>query len=197
MKIIIVKYPFGNTQSVLFSLERIGIKAIVSDSIESIKNADKVILPGVGEAGYAMKYLKKKKLDIVLYKLKQPVLGICLGMQLLCDYSEESNTKCIGIFKLPVKKFSFNKKKEKVPHVGWNTIQNLKSYLFNEIPNGCYQYFVHSYYIPLGKYTIANTKYIIDYSSAIQKENFYAVQFHPEKSSYMGHKILENFIKIN
>ncbi|AWU44388.1 imidazole glycerol phosphate synthase subunit HisH [Blattabacterium punctulatus] len=196
MKIIIIKYPAGNVQSVLFSLERIGVDALVTDSIESIKNAEKVILPGVGEANFAMKYLKEKKLDIILSKLEQPVLGICLGMQLLCKYSEESNTNCIGIFDLLIKKFQSENKNYKIPQIGWNTIDTLKGPLFENIPDGSYQYFVHSYYAPLGKYTIAKTDYIVSYSSALQKKNFYAVQFHPEKSSYVGHKILENFIRL-
>ncbi|WP_185873459.1 imidazole glycerol phosphate synthase subunit HisH [Blattabacterium cuenoti] len=194
MKTIIIKYPSGNIQSVIFSLERIGVKAIVTNSIESIQNAEKIILPGVGEANFAMKSLKEKKIDIILPKLKQPVLGICLGMQLLCKYSEESNTKCIGIFDSTVKKFKSNN--EKIPQIGWNTIFNLKSSLFNNIPNKSYQYFIHGYYVPLGLETIAETKYIINYSSAIHKNNFYAVQFHPEKSSFVGHKILENFINL-
>ncbi|WP_113738379.1 imidazole glycerol phosphate synthase subunit HisH [Blattabacterium clevelandi] len=196
MKTIIIKYPAGNVQSVLFSLERIGIDAFVTDSRESIKNAEKVILPGVGEANFAMKYLKEKKLDILLSKLEQPVLGICLGMQLLCKYSEESSTTCIGIFDLLVKKFQSENKNHKIPQIGWNTIDTLKGPLFEDIPNRSYQYFVHSYYAPLGKYTIAKTDYIVSYSSALQKKNFYAVQFHPEKSSYVGNKILENFIRL-
>ncbi|WP_185872391.1 imidazole glycerol phosphate synthase subunit HisH [Blattabacterium cuenoti] len=196
MKTIIIKYPAGNVQSVLFSLERIGVQAIVTDSLESIKNAEKIILPGVGEANCAMKHLKEKKLDILLSKLKQPILGICLGMQLLCKSSEERSTTCIGIFDLLVKKFQSNNKNDKIPQIGWNTIHNLKGPLFENIPNESYQYFVHSYYVPLGKYTISKTEYIISYSSALQKNNFYAVQFHPEKSSYVGHKILENFIRL-
>ncbi|WP_185877007.1 imidazole glycerol phosphate synthase subunit HisH [Blattabacterium cuenoti] len=197
MKTIIIKYPAGNVQSVLFSLERIGIKAKVTDSKESIKNAEKIILPGVGEAHFAMKYLKERKLDILLSELEQPVLGICLGMQLLCKHSEESDTTCIGIFDLLVKKFQSKDKKNKIPQIGWNNIHNLKGPLFKNIPDGSYQYFVHSYYAPLGQYTTAKTEYILSYSAALQKKNFYAVQFHPEKSSYVGHKILENFIKLN
>ncbi|WP_185869216.1 imidazole glycerol phosphate synthase subunit HisH [Blattabacterium cuenoti] len=196
MKTIIIKYPAGNVQSVLFSLERIGVKAIVTDSKESIKNAEKIILPGVGEASCAMKYLKEKKLDVLLSELEQPVLGICLGMQLLCKLSEESNTTCIGIFNLLVKKFQSKNRNDKIPQIGWNTVHNLKGPLFENIPDGSYQYFVHSYYAPLGKYTTARTEYIISYSAALQKKNFYAVQFHPEKSSYVGHKILENFIRL-
>ncbi|WP_185868656.1 imidazole glycerol phosphate synthase subunit HisH [Blattabacterium cuenoti] len=196
MKTIIIKYPAGNVQSVLFSLERIGVKAVVTDSQECIKNAKRIILPGVGEANYAMKYLKEKKIDTILYNLKQPVLGICLGMQLLCKYSEESNTSCMGIFDLSVKKFQSNNKTYKIPKIGWNTIHNLKGPLFYKIPDGIYQYFVHGYYAPLGKDTIAQTEYIIPYSAALQKNNFYAVQFHPEKSSYVGHKILENFMNL-
>lgn len=196
MKTIIVKYPAGNVQSVLFSLERIGVEAIVTDSKKSIQNAERIILPGVGEANFAMKYLREKKLDILLSKLEQPVLGICLGMQLLCKYSEESNTTCMGVFDLFVKKFHSEDKNDKIPQIGWNTIHKLKGPLFENIPDGSYQYFVHSYYAPLGKDTVAETNYIISYSSAIQKKNFYAVQFHPEKSSYIGHKILENFIRL-
>lgn len=196
MKIIIIKYPAGNVQSVLFSLERIGVQAMLTDAIEDVQNADKVILPGVGEASFAMEYLKKKKLDILLSKLKKPVLGICLGMQLLCKSSEESNTTCIGIFDLQVKKFSSKNKEDKIPKIGWNTIQKLKGPLFKNVPDGSYQYFAHSYYAPLGSYTIAKTEYLISYSAALQKKNFYAVQFHPEKSSYVGHKILENFIQL-
>ncbi|WP_185851744.1 imidazole glycerol phosphate synthase subunit HisH [Blattabacterium cuenoti] len=196
MKTIIIKYPVGNVQSVLFSLERIGVEAIVTDSQESIRTAEKVILPGVGEAHFAMKYLKKNKLDVLLSELKQPVLGICLGMQLLCKHSEERSTPCIGVFDFSVKKFQSENKNEKIPQIGWNTIHNLKGPLFENIPDGSYQYFVHSYYVPLGKYTVAETKYIVSYSAALQKKNFYAVQFHPEKSSYVGHKILENFIRL-
>ncbi|AGW86189.1 Imidazole glycerol phosphate synthase subunit hisH [Blattabacterium sp. (Nauphoeta cinerea)] len=196
MKTIIIKYPAGNVQSILFSLERIGVQATVTDSKELIQNAKKIILPGVGEANCAMQYLKEKKLDLLLSKLKQPILGICLGMQLLCKSSEESNTTCIGIFDLLVKKFQPNNKNDKVPQVGWNTIHKLKGSLFENIPDGSYQYFVHSYYVPLGKDTTAKTEYIITYSAALQKNNFYAVQFHPEKSSYVGHKILENFIRL-
>ncbi|WP_185855676.1 imidazole glycerol phosphate synthase subunit HisH [Blattabacterium cuenoti] len=196
METVIIKYPAGNVQSILFSLERIGIKAIVTDSEKSIENAKRIILPGVGEANFAMNHLKKKKLDILLYNLKKPVLGICLGMQLLCNYSEESNTKCIGIFDTSVKKFKSNNKEYKIPQIGWNTIHSLKGPLFDNIQDGSYQYFVHGYYVPLGKYTISETEYIVTYSSALQKKNFYAVQFHPEKSSYVGHKILENFIKL-
>ncbi|WP_185865178.1 imidazole glycerol phosphate synthase subunit HisH [Blattabacterium cuenoti] len=194
MKIIIIKFPSGNVQSLLFSLERIGVNAEVSNYEEHIKSADKVILPGVGEAGFAMKYLKKNKLNDIIFNLKQPVLGICLGMQLLCKFSEESNTECIGIFNYLVKKFK--SKKYKIPKMGWNTISDLSGPLFKNISNGSYQYFVHGYYIPLGIHTIAKTEYIVNYSAALQKKNFYAVQFHPEKSSYVGHKILENFIQL-
>ncbi|WP_185878052.1 imidazole glycerol phosphate synthase subunit HisH [Blattabacterium cuenoti] len=194
MKIIIIKYPSGNLQSVIFSLERIGVEAVLTNSIESIQNAEKIILPGVGDANFAMKFLKKKKIDAIIPKLKQPVLGICLGMQLLCKYSEESNTECMGVFDVPVKKFK--SKYKKIPQIGWNTISHLKSNIFHNIPDNSYQYFIHGYYVPLVSYTIAETEYIINYSSAIHKKNFYAVQFHPEKSSFIGHKILENFIKL-
>ncbi|WP_185851152.1 imidazole glycerol phosphate synthase subunit HisH [Blattabacterium cuenoti] len=196
MKTIIIKYPAGNVQSILFSLERIGVEAFVTDSKRSIQDADKIILPGVGEASFAMKYLKEKKIDILLSKLEQPVLGICLGMQLLCKFSEERNTRCIGVFDLFVKKFKTSNHNKKIPQIGWNSIHQLKGPLFDNIPDGSYQYFVHGFYAPLGNETIAKTDYIVSYSSAIQKNNFYAVQFHPEKSSFIGHKILENFIRL-
>jgi glutamine amidotransferase len=195
MKVIILKYSSGNIKSLFFSLKRIGIEAIITDNYEEILSSDKIILPGVAEARSAMKYLKKKKLDIIIPNLKQPVLGICLGLQLLCNFSEENNTTCLGIFNLSVKKFKYNKK-VKIPHIGWNNINKLKGPLFKKIHEGVYQYFIHSYYIPLCKYTTSQSKYIIPYSSSLKKKNFYGIQFHPEKSSYNGQKILENFINL-
>ena len=198
MKVVIIKYNAGNVQSVLFALERIGVKGILSDNANEINSADKVIFPGVGEASSAMKFLKEKKLDVVIKNLKQPTLGICLGMQLMCKHSEEGNTDCLEIFPLQVKKFNptVNREKYKVPQIGWNTIRELKGNLFDDFKENEFMYFVHGYYAELGNDTIAKTNYILDYSSALQKNNFYGVQFHPEKSSETGQKTLENFIKL-
>lgn len=193
MKLVIIKYNAGNIRSVLFALERIGVQAVVSDDQQIIKSADKVIFPGVGEASTAMAYLKERGLDKTIASLTQPVLGICLGMQLLCTYSEENDTQCIGIFNQQVKKFSG---KEKVPQIGWNNIYNLKSPLFRNIPENAYMYFVHGYYAEQGQDTVSTTDYITNYSSALQKNNFYAVQFHPEKSGDQGQQIIENFIQL-
>jgi len=193
MKLAIVKYNAGNIRSVTFALERIGIQAVVTDRIEEIQAADKVIFPGVGEASSAMKYLKERQLDKVIVSLRQPVLGICLGMQLMCNYSEEGDTTCLGIFDQQVKKFNGSLK---VPQIGWNKINHLQSPLFSGIKENEYMYFVHSYYVELGKNTIAQTDYDLIYSSALHKDNFYAAQFHPEKSSASGQKLLENFIKM-
>lgn len=193
MKTIIIKYNAGNVQSVLFALERIGVKGILSDNPQEIISADKVIFPGVGEASSAMRFLKEKKLDTEIKNLKQPVLGICLGMQLMCNHSEEGNTDCLGIFPLQVKKFNGELK---VPQIGWNNITSLKGKLFEEIKENEYMYFVHGYYAEKGNDTVATTNYILEYSSALQKNNFYGVQFHPEKSSEAGQKLLENFLKL-
>lgn len=193
--LVIIKYNAGNIQSVLYALERIGMKAVVTDNHEEIKNADKVIFPGVGEASSAMQYLKERGLDELIKNLKQPVLGICLGMQLMCKYSEENDTECLGIFDEHVKKFSPQplKGSYKIPQIGWNTIYDLKSDLFKEVPHNSYCYFVHGYYAALGEHTIATTDYVQPYSSALHKDNFYGVQFHPEKSAKVGEQILKNF----
>lgn len=194
-KLIIVKYNAGNVQSVLYALERIGVSAIVSDDHEQIKNADKVIFPGVGEASTAMKYLKERELDKLIKTLTQPVLGVCLGMQLMCMYSEENDTECLGIFEQNIKRFKADSNVEnKIPQIGWNNIYNLKSNLFKDLKESSYCYFVHSYYADVGKHTISTTDYIKPYSSALHKNNFYGVQFHPEKSAEAGEKILSNFI---
>lgn len=193
MKVVIIKYNAGNIRSVLFALERIGVNANVTDNHDEIRAADRVIFPGVGEASSAMKYLKEKGLDTLICSLTQPVLGICLGMQLMCAHSEENNTECFGIFKQAVKKFP--EAGFKIPQIGWNNISNLKSYLFNGVTENAYMYFVHGYYIESCLNTISTTDYIEKYSSALHKDNFYAVQFHPEKSGEFGQKILQNFIK--
>jgi glutamine amidotransferase len=196
MKTVIIKYNSGNVRSVAFALERIGIKALITDDVAEIQSADKVIFPGVGEAATAMQYLRERKLDEVIVALKQPVLGICLGMQLMCAYSEEGDTKCLNIFKQDVKLFTADASTQnyKVPQMGWNNLYDLKTNLFNEVKEQEYMYFVHSYYVALGTHTIASTNYGISYSAALQKDNFSAVQFHPEKSSVAGQTILENFI---
>jgi len=192
----IVKYNAGNIQSVLYALERIGVSATVTDDHELIRTADKVIFPGVGEASSAMRYLKERGLDEVLVNLKQPVLGICLGMQLMCSYSEENDTQCLGIFEEKVKKFISNGRDYKIPQIGWNNIYNLKTSLFNGLNERSYCYFVHGYYAALGNHSIATTNYIQPYSSGLHKNNFYGVQFHPEKSADAGEQILRNFIEL-
>jgi glutamine amidotransferase len=192
MEVVIIKYNAGNIQSVLFALERLGIQALLTDDPERIAGADKVIFPGVGEASSAMKYLTDKKLDILIQSLKQPFLGICLGMQLMCRFSEEGNTAGLGLFDAEVKKFP---PLEKVPHIGWNTIKKLDSYLFDGIAEESYFYFVHSYYAELSKHTAAETTYCLPFSSALQHANFSGVQFHPEKSGDAGEIVLKNFLK--
>lgn len=196
MKLVIIKYNAGNIQSVLYALERIGMEAIVTDDHAQIKAADKVIFPGVGEASTAMNYLKERGLDIVIRNLEQPVLGICLGMQLMCAYSEENDTPCLSIFEERVKWFKTNEPGVKIPQMGWNNIYNLKTDLFRGIANDSYAYFVHGYYAALGEHTIAITDYIQPYSSALHKNNFYGTQFHPEKSAAVGEQILKNFIHL-
>jgi glutamine amidotransferase len=191
MQIAIIDYGAGNVQSVLFALERIGFTGKVTADAQEIKNADKVIFPGVGEASSAMKMLEEKDLVKVILQLKQPVLGICLGMQLLCKSSEEGNTRGIGVFDLTINRFT---NQVKVPQMGWNTIYNLKSPLFDGISENEYMYLVHSYYAPQNTYAIASTLYDIEYASALHKDNFYGVQFHPEKSGRVGEQILHNFL---
>jgi glutamine amidotransferase len=200
MDLVIIKYNAGNIQSVLYALERIGVNALVTDDYEQIQSAGKVIFPGVGEASSAMRYLKEHKLDAVIKNLQQPVLGICLGMQLMCSYSEENDTTCLGIFEERVKLFSPPPGglggAIKVPQIGWNNIFNLKTALFTNLPENSYCYFVHGYYAALGEHTIATADYIQPYSAALHKNNFYGAQFHPEKSAKAGEQILKNFLSL-
>ena len=193
MKIVIINYGAGNIQSIKFAFQRLGYEAILTHDVNEIKNADKVIFPGVGEASSAMKMLRQSGLDTLIPQLKQPVLGICLGMQLMCHSSEEGTTEGLGIFDTDVVKFS---KEVKVPQIGWNEISNLKTDLFRGISEKEHIYLVHSFYAPLSKETIATSDYGLSYSAALAKNNFYGVQFHPEKSSLVGEKILLNFLSI-
>ena len=199
MKITLIKYNAGNIESVNNALNRLNINAEITADPDKIRNADKVIFPGVGEASTTMEYLRKHELDKLIISLKQPVLGICLGLQLMCSHSEENDTKCLGIFDEKVLRFIPKPGEEfitKVPHMGWNAITNLKSNIFSEDIEKQYVYFVHSYFAGLGEHTIATCNYINSFSAALQKDNFYATQFHPEKSGTVGARILENFIKL-
>ncbi len=203
MNIVIIKYNAGNIMSVEFALKRLGIQPILTNDPDEIRKADKVIFPGVGEASTTMKHLREKNLDQLIAGLKQPVLGICLGMQLMCSHSEEGNTPCIGIFPETVTQFVHPEKsgsqeetKLKIPQIGWNSIRHLKGELFDHSLEGQYVYFVHSYYVPLSQYTTARSSYYLTYSAALEKDNFFATQFHPEKSSSVGEQILKKFIHL-
>lgn len=194
MSLVIIKYNAGNIQSVSFALDRLGINYTITDEREEIQKADKVIFPGVGEARTTMAYLKNKNLDKVIRNLKQPVLGICLGMQLMCKNSEENDTLCLGIFEESVIRF-IPHADMKVPHMGWNQLALKKSWLDGRLENE-HAYFVHSYYVPVNKYTSATTEYINPFSAAMQRDNFYAVQFHPEKSAQAGELVLKSFLRL-
>lgn len=199
MNLVIIKYNAGNIESVKNALSRLGVNAEITADKDKIRNADKVIFPGVGEASTTMEYLRKHKLDELIASLQQPVLGICLGLQLMCSHSEENDTKCLGIFDEKVKRFLPKTGEEfitKVPHMGWNAIYDLKTDLMTGIHEKEYVYFVHSYYAEKSEHTIATCDYILPFSAALQKDNFFATQFHPEKSGDIGAKILENFINI-
>jgi glutamine amidotransferase len=193
MKLVIINYGAGNIKSIQFAFKRLGVEAVLSNNIDEIRAADKVIFPGVGEASSAMKKLQESGLDKIIPTLKQPVLGICLGMKLMCNFSEEGNTKGLGIFNVDVKRFSNN---VKVPQMGWNVISNLKSPLFKDIKDNEFMYLVHSFYAEKCDEMIAKTDYEIEYASALQKDNFYGTQFHPEKSGLEGSKILHNFLNL-
>ena len=192
MQVAIIKYNAGNIQSVSFALERLGVDFIITDDKEKIQSADKVIFPGVGEARTTMNYLKEKNLDVVIKNLQQPVLGICLGMQLMCSHSEENDTACLGIFDEVVKRF-IPSKEIKVPHIGWNQLTLTMDWSLS-LPDN-HVYFVHSYYVPVNKYTTATCQYFIPFSAMMKKDNFYAVQFHPEKSAVAGEQVLKNFLE--
>jgi len=193
MQVAIVKYNAGNIHSVRLALQRLGYQPVVTDDAQQLRQAERVIFPGVGEASTAMNYLRQRGLDQILVDLRQPVLGICLGLQLLCRYSEENQTTGLGLFPVEVKLFP---PEDKVPHMGWNSIHDMKGPLFRDIAEGSFVYFVHSYYAELSDWTIARGDYILPFSAALQKDNFFAVQFHPEKSGKIGEKILQNFLNI-
>lgn len=197
MEVAIVKYNAGNIYSVIHALKRLGITPTLTDDAELLTKADRVLFPGQGEASTAMAYLREHGLDKVICDLRQPVMGICIGQQLMCHHSEEGNTDCLGIFPLEVKRFQPTQHTDKVPQMGWNDIYDLHSPLFNGIKNGEFIYNIHSFYVPYDKeYTIATCNYILPYSAALHKDNFYATQFHPEKSGSVGERILKNFLEL-
>ena len=197
MNVAIIKYNAGNVFSVLCALKRIGIDAVVSDDPAFLRSADKIIFPGVGEASSAMNYLREHHLDQLIKSLTQPVLGICIGMQLLCSHSEEGDTDCLGIFDTPVRRFCNDSAQGfKIPHMGWNTIDATPGNFIDAKCAGEYLYFVHSFYAPVCSHTVATCNYITPFSAALQKDNFYATQFHPEKSGSVGERILKNFITL-
>ncbi len=194
MKVAVVKYNAGNIQSVMNALRRVGVDPVLTDNPVELRNADRVIFPGQGEASHAMEYLQTHGLDQVIKSLTQPVLGICIGQQLMCEHSEEGNVDCLGIFPAQVLRFHPQKHEQKVPHMGWNQLENVQDPLLEGINEGAFVYFVHSFYVPTTDYTIATTNHILSFSSAMRKGNFMATQFHPEKSGSVGERILTNFL---
>ncbi len=196
MYVAIIKYNAGNIYSVDYALKRLGINPVITADKEQIQKADKVIFPGVGEAYTTMEYLKEHQMVELIRNLEQPVLGICLGMQLMCRHSEEGDADCLGIFDVDVKKFISDKHEDKIPHMGWNTISDLKGGLFTRGLENKFVYFVHGFYVPTNTYTAATTDYILPFSASLHKDNFYATQFHPEKSGSVGEEILRNFINM-
>ncbi len=198
MKVVLIKYNAGNVQSVLYALERLGVEAELTDEVEKIRAADRVIFPGQGEASSAMAYLKERNLDQVIREIKQPFLGVCLGLQLLCTHSEENDTDCLGIFPVKVKRFIPSaSEQEKVPHVGWNSLENMVANpLFKDLPESKFMYYVHSYFAELGEHTLATTSYIHDFTAILHRNNYWAIQAHPEKSGALGEKLLENFLAL-
>ena len=196
MKTVIIKYNAGNIRSVDYGLKRLGVTPVITDDPAIIRTADKVIFHGQGEAGTTMRYLRRRGLDRVIAELKQPVLGICIGMQLLCRHSEEGDTDCLGIFEADVRRFAAQRHEDKVPHMGWNVLSGMKGALFAGLPDNPYVYFVHSYYVSVTEDTAATCDYILPFSAAMHRDNFYAVQFHPEKSGETGEAMLKNFIEL-
>lgn len=196
MNVAVVKYNAGNVYSVVNALRRLGVEPLLTDNVEDIKSADKVVFPGQGEAASAMDYLRRYGLDVVIKGLRQPVLGICIGQQLLCRHSEEGNTDCLGVFDVDVRRFQPSCHEDKVPAMGWNSLYGLESPLFKGVSDGEYVYFIHSYYVPVCDFTVANSDYIQPYSAAMHKDNFYATQFHPEKSGRVGEVIMRNFLEV-
>lgn len=194
MKVAVVKYNAGNIQSVMNALRRVGVDPVLTDDPVELRKADRVIFPGQGEASHAMEYLQTHGLDQVIKSLTQPVLGICIGQQLMCEHSEEGNVDCLGIFPAQVLRFHPQKHEQKVPHMGWNQLENVQDPLLEGINEGAFVYFVHSFYVPTTDYTIATTNHILSFSSAMRKGNFMATQFHPEKSGSVGERILTNFL---
>lgn len=196
MTVAVVKYNAGNIYSVIHALQRLGVEPVLTDDAETLRGADKVIFPGQGEASNAMQYLREHELDEVIRSLKNPILGICIGQQLMCRHSEEGDVDCLGIFDVDVVRFRPERHEDKVPHMGWNTLQDMRCELFEGLCSEPYVYFVHSYYVPLCKDTAAMTDYILPYSAAMHRDNFYATQFHPEKSGSVGERILKNFLEL-